>query len=271
MIYLGNGAVFAVIAVLFLFSGLLIGFKKILYTLRNELFIQFNYFNIFRSEVNKVSLSNSANSKRMWVDFIYSPEVIEKVDKWLSDSNKIKSNYHVKVTTHEKNNWLRKLFNLKPKVAKSLAFVDKLNNIEVSPREMGLGISQVLPILVTCYVKKLTRIFIEQPELHLHPGAQCEIADEFIISKNTNENEFVIESHSEHMLLRFMKRMRQTADGTLKADDPLALTPDDICLLYVDNNGEFTYLNELELDEEGNLLDPWPHGFFEEGYKERFD
>jgi predicted ATPase len=99
---------------------------------------------------------------------------------------------------------------------------------------------------------------------------QCEIADDFIQSINERENEFIIESHSEHMLLRIMRRMRETANGDLEPGSPLALTPDDVCLLYVDHNGEHTYVNELELDEDGTLLDPWPNGFFEEGYKERF-
>jgi hypothetical protein len=66
-----------------------------------------------------------------------------------------------------------------------------------------------------------------------------------------------------------MKRMRQTAEGTLE-DENLRLTPDDVAVLYVDNDGEKTYILELELDEDGTLLDPWPGGFFEEGFAERF-
>ena len=87
---------------------------------------------------------------------------------------------------------------------------------------------------------------------------------------NIQNNRFFIETHSEHLLLRIMKRLRHSSEGILKKGDELYLTPDDICLLYVDNNGEFTYLNELELDDDGSLLDPWPNGFFEEGLNERF-
>ena len=61
----------------------------------------------------------------------------------------------------------------------------------------------------------------------------------------------------------------QTAEGALE-DESLRLTPDDVALLYVDNDGENTYILELELDEDGTLLDPWPGGFFEEGFNERF-
>jgi predicted ATPase len=87
---------------------------------------------------------------------------------------------------------------------------------------------------------------------------------------NTKNNKFYIETHSEHLLLRVMKRLRHSSEGLLKKGDELYLTPNDVCLLYVDNNGSFTYLNELELNEDGSLLDPWPNGFFEEGLNERF-
>jgi len=150
-----------------------------------------------------------------------------------------------------------------------LIFIDLKNGTEVHPREIGLGVSQVLPILYNSFCIKETEIFIEQPELHLHPAAQGEIADVFIEGANKNDNTFMIETHSEHLLLRMMKRMKQTAEGTLE-DENLRLTPDDVCLLYVDNDGENTFLTELELDDDGSLLDPWPGGFFEEGFNERF-
>lgn len=54
-------------------------------------------------------------------------------------------------------------------------------------------------------------------------------------------------------------------------DKTLDLTPDDVCLLYINSNGEATYLTELELDKDGTLLDIWPNGFFEDGFNERFD
>lgn len=68
-----------------------------------------------------------------------------------------------------------------------------------------------------------------------------------------------------------MRRLRYSSEGKINKGDELYITPEDICLLYVDNNGEDTYIKELELDADGTLLDPWPNGFFEEGYKERFE
>lgn len=150
-----------------------------------------------------------------------------------------------------------------------LVFEDLRNGTQISNRDLGLGISQILPVLIATNHQKNTTITIEQPELHLHPSVQCEIADEFIRSYHENKNEFIIETHSEHLLLRIMRRIRETTDGTLK-DKKLQLTPDDVCLLYIDNENNVTEILELQLSKSGKLLDRWPNGFFEDGFKERF-
>ena len=209
-----------------------------------------NIFRILFISNSQYNLSKK-ESKNMWLDLFQEEEKREKLNKWLTNSNKLKSNYRL-----EKNR-------------KELYFKDLQTNLKVHPREMGLGISQMLPILYSCLCTNRTEVFIEQPELHLHPAAQSELADAFIQGVNENNNRFMIETHSEHLLLRMMKRMRQTHEGTIE-DENLKLTPDDIALLYVDTDGENTYILELELDEDGTLLDPWPGGFFEEGFNERF-
>jgi AAA15 family ATPase/GTPase len=230
-----------------------------------------NSLNNLRRSGNRTALGKANSSRRLWKYLIASKELQEEVNHWLLDDNKLKSNYEIKTEEVIEHSWLRKLFFLKEVRIKSLKFIDKRTGVPVTPREMGLGISQFLPILLA--LKSLTNStqFIEQPELHLHPALQCEIADEFIRSMNTKKNKFYIETHSEHLLLRVMTRLRHSSEGLLKKGDDLYLTPEDVCLLYIDNNGDFTYLNELELDKDGSLLDPWPNGFFEEGHNERFD
>lgn len=245
---------------------LLLSMRKLVFN--NTIFLDLS--NIFRRGKNKISSDQSMNSEKMWSMFIDSVDSQDRVNQWLSNDINLKTPYRIETKKSEKHSLFRKFFKLKPITTAALVFIDKRNNTEVTPREMGLGVSQFLPILITTQTLKDYKIFVEQPELHLHPAVQCEIADEIIRSMKTQNNEFIIESHSEHLLLRIMKRMRQTSEGILAKDDKLALTPDDICLLYVDNNGEMTHVNELELDEDGSLLDPWPNGFFEEGFKERF-
>lgn len=160
--------------------------------------------------------------------------------------------------------------NIKQRYKSQIIFEDLSSNTEVTPKDMGLGIAQVMPILISTFNNKNTTIYLEQPELHLHPAVQMEIADEFIKSVKENDNEFMIETHSEHLLLRIMKRMRHTSGNKQDRDKTLDLTPDDVCLLYVDNDNESTYIQELRLSSDGKLLDAWPNGFFEEGFKERF-
>ncbi|MGR5130774.1 AAA family ATPase [Vibrio alfacsensis] len=221
----------------------------------NQRFI--DVINVFKKTEYKKRLGRAANSLQLWHSLITDPSHLESVNDWLRDERKINNRYQIVVLDVGQK-------------LKQLAFEDMQNGTLVYPQDMGLGISQILPIILASIIHREHKIYIEQPELHLHPAMQCEIADDFIKSINERDNEFIIESHSEHILLRIMRRMRETANGDHAPGDALALTPDDVCLLYVDHNGEHTYVNELELDEDGTLLDPWPNGFFEEGYKERF-
>lgn len=151
-----------------------------------------------------------------------------------------------------------------------LVIIDRRSNTIVSHRDVGIGVSQVLPVLVTSYAAKNQIVAIEQPEIHLHPALQADLGDVFIQSAlGPGRNRFLIETHSEHLLLRVMRRMRETSNDELPEGVP-PITPKDVCVLFVQPKGTSSAVRHLELDEEGQLLDAWPGGFFEEGYRERF-
>lgn len=151
-----------------------------------------------------------------------------------------------------------------------LVMIDKRSNTIVSHRDIGIGISQVLPVLVGAYAAQNQLMAIEQPEIHLHPALQADLGDVFIQSAlGDGNNRFLIETHSEHLLLRIMRRMRQTHNEELPDGVP-KVTPKDVCLLFVQPIGTSSAIRHLELDDEGRLLDVWPGGFFEEGFRERF-
>ena len=157
-------------------------------------------------------------------------------------------------------------------IIEELVLRDKRFDTLVSHRDIGVGISQVLPVLVSAYGSKNAIVAIEQPEIHLHPALQAELGDVFIESAlGERKNTFLLETHSEHLILRIMRRMRDTVRGTLPEGIP-PVRPEDVAVLYVDRKDDdsTSVVSVLELDEEGQLLDPWPGGFFEEGFNERF-
>src|SRR5208282_3873151 len=91
-----------------------------------------------------------------------------------------------------------------------LVFEDTLANTFVNHRDVGFGVGQVLPILVSACALKERLIAVEQPELHLHPAQQAELGDVFIeAALGERKNTFLLETHSEHLILRVLRRVRE--------------------------------------------------------------
>jgi hypothetical protein len=151
-----------------------------------------------------------------------------------------------------------------------LVLLDLRSNTPVTHRDVGIGISQVLPVLVHAYADAAKIVAIEQPEIHLHPALQAELGDVFIESAlGMRKNTFLIETHSEHLILRIMRRIRETHLKTLpKGYTPI--TNKDVSVLYVEPDGARSIIREMPLNEIGELVKAWPGGFFEEGYRELF-
>ncbi|MBE9230451.1 DUF3696 domain-containing protein [Cuspidothrix issatschenkoi LEGE 03284] len=151
-----------------------------------------------------------------------------------------------------------------------LVLIDKRTDTMVSHRDVGIGISQVIPILVSCYGLSDALIAIEQPEIHLHPKLQAELGDVFIESAlGEQKNTFILETHSEHLLLRIMRRMRETYNNELP-EGCLPVRPEDVSVLFVEADGEGSIVREMPLNKRGELVKAWPGGFFEEELDEIF-
>ena len=135
-------------------------------------------------------------------------------------------------------------------------------------RDVGSGLSFMLPIFSCLDTNNLS--LIEQPELHLHPRAQCELGDVFIYASSFNHKS-VVETHSEHLILRLSRRIRETTKGILLKNE-LKLKPNDVSIHYFKPDGQGkTTIHKIRFDSHGDFLDLWPDGFFAERNSELFD
>ena len=124
---------------------------------------------------------------------------------------------------------------------------------EVLITDVGFGVSQILPVLVLCYyVPTGSVILLEQPEIHLHPSVQAELADVFIDAALNRRVQLVIESHSEHLLRRLQRRLAEELGG---------LSEDDIALYFCSSTESGSAITPLDLDMYGEIRN-WPQGFF---------
>lgn len=128
---------------------------------------------------------------------------------------------------------------------------------EVKITDVGFGISQVLPALVQAfYCPPNSTVWMEQPEIHLHPQVQAELADVFISATQAREGgkprdvQLIVESHSEHFLNRLQRRV---AEGTVK--------PEDVAVYFCRRTGSATELEPLKLNMFGEI-ENWPENFF---------
>jgi len=149
-----------------------------------------------------------------------------------------------------------------------LQLFEHKNRIYVSAKDIGSGIAQVLPIVVGTVDWERRLLTVEQPELHIHPAIQQKLADMLI--PFTNDNRFIIfETHSEHIMLRLLRRIGETTENKLEKPE-YALKPDDVSVVYVEPTDEGVKMTQLPIDETGEFTEKWPRGFFEERIEDIF-
>lgn len=133
-------------------------------------------------------------------------------------------------------------------------------DVTLNVTAVGVGVSQVLPVLVRCLLAAPGElVLLEQPELHLHPAAQLGLAD-FLLACVRSGRQIVLETHSEHLVNRLRRRVAE------EVDEP-ELVAELISIVFAERTDLVTDYRRVELNTAGGFQG-WPGGFFPEGVDE---
>ena len=230
--------------------------------------------------------SRWANGLAAW-DVLYTAkdDFIEDLNNWLTDEGGLNTGYEVDRKTFKeldtdseiwftlmRGSFLDEDMDIKHELVilpeKTRLYLRNFETgIEVAPQDIGVGISQVLPVAVIALGKQSGIVAIEQPELHIHPAIQVALGDLFISQIEEKEVTFLLETHSEHLMLRFLRRIRETKGDSLPPGKR-PLNPDQVAVYFIEQSHGAIKLKMLCVDDEGEFRDEWPRGFFEEREEE---
>ncbi len=223
--------------------------------------------------------------------------LLAEINNWIGGKAFLDSGYQIKVglkicmplKDHSSNNWSVVDLNDKFEVSgdkknrskfgsftvrqldPGIEFLARIYLVDQAGRELrfsevGTGFSQILPILT--YLGISNNYLIRQPEVHLHPKLQSRVADCIVnsVAKDREEKyggNIVVETHSEHIVLRFLRRIRDSYKDPL-LHSSLTLYPSELSLIYVKPEVDRSKVFLIRVDSFGEFIDGWPQGFFDE-------
>jgi hypothetical protein len=229
-------------------------------------------------------------------DLLYndvSGNLVDKVNSWLGGDERLRTSYRLEKVefkevpvpsrfhqlferglTEEDFGELQELYATLSS-RKEIALRDFDRGIIVAPSDVGVGISQMIPVIVGCLRESDGLLAIEQPELHVHPAIQVGLGDLFIHAVLRSESRLgegktlLIETHSEHIMLRLLRRIREVSENELPPGTA-GISPNDLSVIFVESIDDGVHFRPLRIDRDGEFVDSWPHGFFPERAEELF-
>lgn len=119
---------------------------------------------------------------------------------------------------------------------------------------VGVGVSQVLPILVLSLLAESgSTLIFEQPELHLHPRVQTRLAD-FFVSMTLLGKQCIVETHSEYLINRLRYQVAVSKDELFSKN---------ILMYFVEKENNQSSFRPITINKYG-VIEEWPKGFFDE-------
>lgn len=215
--------------------------------------------------------------------------LVDEVSRWMADEDKLATGYELarrrfKEVDVGMLNWLMRAADPdaavrpEPQLLRQVETAPEKQRIELidpergdpfQPRDVGIGISQVLPVVVAALEPSAALVAIEQPELHIHPAVQVGLGDLFIKGAKEHGINFLVETHSEHLILRLLRRIRETTEDEVPPG-AIGIQPANVAVIYVQSTESGVELVPLPIDETGEFTTRWPKGFFAERAGELF-
>src|SRR5262249_26702032 len=98
---------------------------------------------------------------------------------------------------------------------------------------------------------------------------QVGLGDLFIeaVTRDSSRRTLFVETHSEHLILRLLRRIRETTEKEV-ADGAPAFGEDKLSVVYIESTPEGVRVRRLGVDERGEFKERWPKGFFAERMEE---
>jgi predicted ATPase len=158
------------------------------------------------------------------------------------------------------NEWLdlMDIHELKPEAANEIIYLN-LNasasgRTRVNIADVGFGVSQIFPIVVEgLRMARGHTLLLEQPEIHLHPNLQMQMADYFICLALSGKR-VIVETHSDHIVNRLVRRIVED-----ETDDLNAL----VGMYFVRATSEGAIVEEVRIDPNEGIVN-WPRDFFDQ-------
>lgn len=179
-------------------------------------------------------------SKDRWRENTKNPQILFQTNEWL---NYILPQTRINVDSNNTTNTAQIV------IENEFTISDP-----VLATNIGFGISYVLPIIVTCLVAQENSIvIIENPEAHLHPGAQSKIG-QFLAIMAASGLHIIVETHSDHVI-----------NGIQIAVALSETNHEDIIVNFfaADEDGIQPDVRGITVSNKGELSD-WPKGFFDQ-------
>lgn len=277
-------------------------------TLRNDL-DAFRYIGPLRDLPNRVEYALNqpvewnagdwATGRSAWLRILKEGKpLIDEINPWLIDPDKLNTGYKLELCCFKKipdelaERMIKGIYNDERNFKEggnetyldyndttswqTIQLEDSRTGVKLHPRDVGVGLTQIIPVVTATLDDQIPLLALEQPELHIHPKMQVRLADLLIhayldgdCDKPRIARQVIIETHSEHLLLRLLRRIRETSLGELPADiDPVS--PDDCAIYYITPGEKGSVAQRLRIDTDGEFIDRWPDGFFEERDEELF-